>query len=176
MSYQDHQLKSMTAQAREGVPLAGLKVPPAKPKRKRSYEESDAQITFFKWLHSTHSRFGVPQCLVFAIPNGSALGTGKEDWQVVQRIIRGKRLIAEGLTPGVFDIFVSVPRPKLIRRIGMNDCDYWHGLYVEMKKADGKVSPEQVAFKAAAESWGYKTVICYSAQEAIGAVTLYLTI
>lgn len=137
-------------------------------KRKRSYEESDNQISFFKWWRATHDDFHIPECLVYAIPNGSALGTGREDWQVLQRIIRGKRLVAEGLTNGVFDIFVSVPR---IRPHGT----WYHGCYLEMKKKDGTVSPAQVTFKAAAEAFCYRTAICYSDREAIDCVTTYLT-
>ena len=137
--------------------------PKERVKRKRNYEESDNQKSFFKWWRASHAAFNVPQCLVFAIPNGSALGTGKEDWQVLQRVIRGRRLIAEGLTPGVLDIFVSVA------------FGGFHGCYVEMKKKGGEMNPQQVIFKAAAEAWGYKTVVCYSDREAIDAVTTYLT-
>lgn len=154
MRYAAHQLKAMQA---------GLPCPPPLAKSKRSYEESENQITLFKWWEVTHAKFGVARHLMFAIPNGSALGTGKEDWQVKQRIKRGKRLKAEGLTPGVFDIFVSVPRGK------------FHGMYVEMKRREGEPSPEQIAFKTSVEAKGYATAICYNSTEAIDTVTFYLT-
>jgi len=153
----------MHAQVQAGIPLSSLSVPAPKARKRRTYEESDNQISFFKWWRASYASFNVPQCLVFSIPNGSALGTGKEDWQVLQRVIRGKRLIAEGLGAGTFDIFVSVPR---------TGC---HGCYIEMKKKGGTASPQQVIFQSAVLAWGYKADYCYSDQEAINAVTTYLT-
>ncbi len=145
-----------------GQPVSALK-PSAAPKSRRSYEESENQVALFSWWEVSHAKFGAARHLMFAIPNGSALGTGKEDWQVKQRIIRGKRLKAEGLTPGVFDIFVSVPR--------QGRC----GMFVEMKRKGGEPSPEQIAFKTSVEAQGYATAICYSSMEAIDAITFYLT-
>ena len=137
---------------------------PKEPKSaRRRYEESENQIAFFNWWRMTHADFGLPACVVFAIPNGSALGTGKEDWQIKQRMIRGKRLKSEGLTPGVFDIFISVPRKP------------FSGCYLEMKKLEGEPSKEQIDFSGHMTMLGYKTAYAFTAQQAIDITTSYLT-
>lgn len=153
-------------------------------KRKRSYEESDAQKAVISWFDrvSKH-QFGVPAFLLHAIPNGSALGTGKEDWQVLQRVKRAQRLIAEGLRPGVCDLFLAVPRTQRPDPLEA-DCEdgderpvWHHGLYVEMKRKDdktSKVSPEQATFIDAVRVQGYRAVVCRSAEEAISEITKYL--
>lgn len=139
-------------------------------RRKRSYEESEAQQSVFKWWAITHKQFGVPECLLFAIPNGSALGSGKEDWQVKQRMIRGKRAKAEGSRPGVYDIFLSVPKGRVIG----GRLIWLHGLFIEMKRRDGVLSPAQVEFKSAVEGQNYAATLCYTSGEAIDQITAYL--
>lgn len=144
---------------------------------KRTYEESDTQISFFKWWAMTYRAFRVPQCACFHIPNGSALGTGREDWQVTQRMIRGKRLKAEGLTGGVFDVFVMVPRAwSLDEALSRGTGHFgWCGLFLEFKRRDAVLRPDQISFKAAADSLGYATNVAWTAGEGIDIVTTYLT-
>ena len=49
----------------------------------------------------------------------------------------------------------------------------YHGLFIEMKSEKGRVTENQHWFLTNADSVGYKTVICYSAKEAISAIEAY---
>jgi hypothetical protein len=70
---------------------------------------------------------------------------------------------AEGQRRGVFDIKVNVPRNGSA------------GLWLEMKAAKGRLSPDQKEFQKAVEEQGYKTAVCFSSFEAINFITTYLT-
>lgn len=88
--------------------------------------------------------------LIFAIPNGGSRGSDKRSAQIV-----GSQMKAEGVKRGVSDIFVPIPRHGL------------HGLFVEMKRADGgTVSAEQKTFGAGMQRQGYGFVVCYGWLEA----------
>lgn len=77
---------------------------------------------------------------------------------------RGKMLKAIGLRAGVSDYFV------------MRAMNQWHGLYIEMKDDKKKPTKTQIEFMEKAQSEGYKTVVAYSAKEAIDAIYDYLEI
>ncbi len=68
--------------------------------------------------------------------------------------IEGARLKAQGVRRGVPDVPVSIPSQ-----------DY-HGLFIEFKSPDGKLSPEQKEFIKTAESLGYKCIVVTSCMEA----------
>lgn len=131
-------------------------------RRKRTYEESDTQIHVFKWWKVACREFKVKECLMFAVPNGSALGTGREEWQIRQRVIRGKRAKAEGARPGVLDVVLLVPNA------------HHPALLWETKTKKGIVSPEQIEFIEAIRERGYAHAVCRSAAEAISTITGYL--
>lgn len=171
---QPHQLAAYSAHNKLGLPVEGFVMPPPIPRKKRTYEESDNQIALFQWWATHCKSFGVAECLLFAIPNGSALGGGKEEWQVRQRVMRGKRLKAEGLRPGTCDIFLAVPRRPTPKTLG-ETTKHHDGLFIEMKTAKGTVSEEQELFIGYATARGYKCAICRSAEEAIKEITNYLT-
>lgn len=114
--------------------------------------EHDHQVALFKWWRLQHKIFGVDEMLMFAIPNGGA-----------RDAIVAARLKAEGVTSGVWDIFLSVPRGK------------YHGLYVEMKYGTNKLSERQQDFGAAIEGQGYANVVCYSSASAHVKIKQYLT-
>lgn len=87
---------------------------------------------------------------VFAIPNGGSRGSDKRSAQIV-----GAQMKAEGVRPGVSDIFVPIPRHGL------------HGLFIEMKRADGgTVSKQQKDFGAFVQKQKYGFVVCYGWLEA----------
>lgn len=69
---------------------------------------------------------------------------------------------ADGLMPGVADVFVDVPR---------GGC---HGLRLEFKAGKNKLSSAQVEFKSAEESMGYMCIVCYSTESAVASVKSYL--
>jgi len=68
---------------------------------------------------------------------------------------------AQGMLSGVPDLFMPV---------SIGDCK---GLYIEMKSAKGRISPEQSKFLKAASDFGYSCFICYSAVEAIDKIKSY---
>ena len=69
----------------------------------------------------------------------------------------------QGMLSGVPDLFLPVPK------------NGYHGLFIEMKSEKGRVTENQHWFLTNADSVGYKTVICYSAKEAISAIEAYYT-
>jgi hypothetical protein len=95
---------------------------------------------------------------LFAIPNG---GKRKNGWWEK----------AEGLKKGVHDIFLPVPV-----YIPADTETIHHGLFIEMKFNKNKLTKEQKEFKAAMDAEGYKTVTCYSFEEAKQAIIDYLGI
>ena len=97
-----------------------------------------------EWLHSSLN--GIPLA-------GSAKTRG--------RIINYMK--AEGMTPGVPDLFLPFPAKG------------YHGLYIEMKKDDkGKPSEGQVDFLEYAEGVGYLCHLAGGAAHAVEAIKDYL--
>lgn len=96
-------------------------------------------VRVLRWLH--------------AIPNGGARDK-----------ITAARMKAEGLRPGVADIFLPVAAAG------------FHGLYIEMKKnnTSAKQSTEQLEFAEHCGAENYAYVLCRSWQEAADVLTKYL--
>lgn len=67
----------------------------------------------------------------------------------------------QGMLSGVPDLFLPVPK------------NGFHGLFIEMKSEKGRVTENQHWFLTNADSLGYKTVVCYSAKDAISAIQSY---
>ena len=78
---------------------------------------------------------------VFAIPNG-----GRRD------AVTGAKLKAEGVTAGAADLIILLPIGNV--------------LFVEVKTAKGRQSPEQKAFQERVESLGFSYVIWRSVEDA----------
>lgn len=95
-----------------------------------------------KWMHS--------------IPNGAVLAGNRS-----KRAIQMNTLKAEGLKPGVWDVFLPVP------------LNGYHGLYVEMKVGKNKLSENQESFGQFVHEQGYLTHTCYSWEEAKYAIQAY---
>lgn len=113
--------------------------------------ESQIQIATVAWWRQACAGFGVPEHLLFSVPNGG--------W----RDPKGMHFLKlEGLRPGVCDIFLSVARGP------------YHGLYLEFKTAVGKVRSAQADFMADAGSEGYATYIPRSSEDAIKTISDYL--
>ena len=89
---------------------------------------------------------------LIAIPNGGA-----------RHIAVARKLKAEGVRPGVPDLFLPLP----IR-------GHCAGMWIEMKSPDGKVSLNQKDFMEYLQWAGYKAIVCYNAQSAVDAIIAYM--
>jgi len=102
-----------------------------------------ALIPELKWMHS--------------IPNGAVLAGDKQ-----KRAIQMSTLKATGLKPGVWDVFLPLPKHG------------YHGLYIEMKAGKNKLSDNQEDFGQAAHENGYLTHVCYGWDEAKRVISDYI--
>lgn len=72
--------------------------------------------------------------------------------------LQGALLKKLGLTKGVADLFLP------------QSCGDRKGVWIEMKSASGKLSPDQSAFLDEMTSLGYLAVCCYGAEAAISII------
>lgn len=120
--------------------------------------------------------------LMHAVPNGGSRGDSAKS-----RAIRGMQLKAEGVKPGVPDIFLPVPRwNATVSYVTFGKTapfmEVICGLYIEMKKPSqkpkrkgaGGVSDEQAEYMENLLHRGYACKVCYSWQEAANIITEYL--
>lgn len=114
--------------------------------------EHQEQCAVISWWAVAHQQYQLPLFALFAVPNGGA-----------RDAITGSRLKAEGVRRGVSDLILAKP-------IGIH-----HGLYIEMKAADGREGEDQQAFGKYLESVGYRFAFCYGATPAIELIQKYLT-
>lgn len=116
--------------------------------RKRpANKESKLQKACVHWFRYQYSRYAM---LLFAIPNGGS-----------RNPMEAARLKAEGVTSGVSDLFLSVPR------------NGYHGLYIEMKFGKNTMSENQNKFRKAVTEQGYDFALCYDFAQFQGAVENY---
>lgn len=116
-------------------------------------EEHKEQCAVLEWWGYKCHSFGVPEHLLFAIPNGGA-----------RNAITGAILKAEGVRPGVPDLFLAHPNR------------YYSGLFIEMKKTKGgRVSDAQSGIRALLMMAGYDVQICEGADKARAVITDYLS-
>ena len=110
--------------------------------------ETTEQITLFNWAENNKH---ILPCLslMYHIPN-----EGKRT--------NGAVLKAMGLKSGVPDVCLPVPSHN------------FNGLYLEMKYGQNKPTKDQEAFMAALRQQGYKTAVCYGADEAKAEIMDYL--
>lgn len=141
----------------------GFERPVDRPKRKRDNREHRIQAAIVAWFRSAAAGLGVDPRLLFAIPNGALYGRG------VERVIRAKMLKAEGLTPGVPDLFLA----------RASYCDgeaepYELGMFVECKTPEGAIAAEQKAMHELLRARGYRVEVVRSVEEGIAVITSYL--
>ncbi len=116
--------------------------------KRGKYPESKMQQECVKWFYENYPEY---EMMLFAIPNGG--GRTK-----ATRMI----LAAEGVVPGVADLFLAVPS------IG------YSGLFIEMKIKPNKPSQEQAKFMVMVIRQGYNAIVCYSKEEFITNINNYL--
>lgn len=117
-----------------------------KRKKPRLHVEHESQVVFFNRIRAlaiNEPRFAPAVQRTHAIPNGG--GRSKAE---------AGRLKAEGVMKGVSDIFCAMPQGS------------FHGLYIEMKSPEGRVSDEQDAWLSESRALGYAGAVCRSADEA----------
>ncbi len=122
--------------------------------------EHDIQSALFAWAELASGRH--PELkLMFAIPNG-----GKREKRQNKKgrwfSPEAQRLKKEGVKPGIPDIFLPCAR-----------CGS-HGLFVEMKAPDGKVTSEQKKMHELLRWAGYAVIVCYSLESATALIIWYL--
>lgn len=119
---------------------------------KRKDPEHQEQAALIRWARLMTGKY--PELAeLFAIPNGG--GRSKAE---------GGRLKAEGVLPGVLDLFLPVPR------LGVP------GLWVEMKApGKGRLSPKQKERIKFLLSQGYAVVVAWDWKYAADAIIQYLT-
>lgn len=119
--------------------------------------EDAEQAAVIAWAQFSVGRW--PElAYLFHIPNGGA-----------RDAVTGAMLKRAGVQAGVPDLCLPCPRPR-------SDGGQWHGLWLEMKRADHSNSPsaEQKRWLDYLRSAGYMAVVCYGCAEAIGAIETYL--
>lgn len=110
--------------------------------------ETTEQIALFSWAKRTESI--LPElALLYHVPN-----EGKRT--------NGGILKAAGLKSGVPDICLPAAN------------NGFHGLYIELKFGDNKATKDQEEYMAKLETQGYKTAVCYGAEEARAEILGYL--
>lgn len=113
--------------------------------------ESIEQQKLITWWHLAHHHYGVPEQLLFAVPNGG-----------MRSIKTAARLKTEGVRAGVPDLMLACPKN------GKN------GLFMEMKQGKGRLSLNQKAMLALLEAQGYATAVPYGFEQAKIAIEKYL--
>ena len=123
---------------------------PAKRAKSRDLEHKEQMAVIQFWRYE-HKRYGVPECALMAVPNGS-----------LRDIRVAVKLKAEGVRAGVSDLFLAVPRGK------------YHGCWLEMKSTEGRLQDVQHDFLAEMIKLGYAGRIGYGADDAIRQLKEYL--
>ena len=132
------------------IKKALAKQPTIKPRTKRNAQpEAIEQAKVIAWARANENNYPYLWMLHSSL-NG-----------VKMTKAQAGRAIAQGMLSGVPDLFMPVA-------IGNSK-----GLYIEMKSAKGRISPEQSMFLKAASDFGYACFICYSAVEAIDKIKGY---
>ena len=114
--------------------------------------EHSEQCKVIEWFELFSRTRGIEPFMLFAIPNGGA-----------RNAITGAMLKAEGVRPGIPDLFLAIP------------AFGFHGLFIEMKKRKtGVLSDAQKNFIYRLEDKGYCAVVCYGFDEAKREIEAYL--
>lgn len=117
--------------------------------RRRS--EDTEQEVVIQWARMNSGKW--PELsLLHHIPNGGSRGKSEA--------ARFKRM---GVLAGVADLHLPVARGP------------WHGLYIEMKYGEGRLSNSQKDFLKLAAEQGVYCIVCYSAEDAIEVIRQYVS-
>lgn len=117
----------------------------------RREPEHDLQAMVVQWWAYKCREFGLPEGLLFAVPNGG----------MRNRVVAAK-LKAEGVRVGIPDMLLAAP-----------NGDY-HGLFVEHKIRPRKPSIEQERVINDLRDQGYQVTVSYSYDETVKSICSYL--
>ncbi len=127
---------------------------------KKGTPEHLEQVALFEWADRMTPL--VPELAnMFAIPNGAKLPFFK-DASGKRVCVQAQFLKAEGLKPGVPDVFLSVPN------------DRYHGFYLEMKAGKNKLSVDQCDWIERLSLAGYFCGVYWSWTDAANEILAYL--
>jgi hypothetical protein len=130
-----------------------------------SRSEDSIQEAVLTWWNMACRGFGCDSRLLHHSPNG---GTRR-----VREAMKFKRM---GVRAGFPDLFLAVPRElKVPVGKGVVEVRSFHGLFVEMKSENGRLSLEQKAFHPLLEAQGFAVMTAWSFEEAVTYITNYLT-
>ena len=118
----------------------------------RRNPEYHSCVAIITWWAFACRMFKVPEFLLMHIPN-----------QAAGSPIRGMHLKRMGVRSGVPDYFLAVARGG------------FHGLYIEVKAAGGRLSDEQKKLQISLAEQGYLVKTCNSTDETRAAIEGYLT-
>lgn len=141
--------------------------------------EHEIQTAYFDWVRMARlSPENDWAWLIFAIPNGAGTPYKKVKSGTVISPQRTK-LLNEGMTPGVADVFVSVPAIRTQEGVfqldGAPTMYVCPGLYLEFKRPDsGQVRKEQKEFGLRVEKRGYLYRVVRDTNDAIEMTINYL--
>jgi hypothetical protein len=93
-----------------------------------------------------------PNLLIWHCPNGGS-----------RNVIEAANLKRQGVKSGVCDIHVD------------KACGGFHGLKIELKSAEGKLSPAQADYLERVRDEGYATAVCYDFDDFVNVLNNYLT-
>ena len=113
--------------------------------------EDKTQALVMNWARLMKFSDGKVSDYIHHSPNG-----GKRD------IREAARLKNQGVMSGFPDLFLFVSRNQ------------FHGLFIEMKSPQGRVSSNQKEVMQRLEEQGYKCVVCNSFESAVNEITVYL--
>lgn len=113
--------------------------------------EQQEQIALIKWTQQPSIRGTFPELIfLFHVPNE------RPDK------IQASNLKRMGVKAGVPDLCLPVPAGQ------------YHGLFIEMKKAGGRASDDQLWWLEHLKANGYATAVCYGWQQAAEVLTWFL--
>lgn len=119
--------------------------------KKTTMSEHQEQAALFKWAAMNRRTFPELE-LMFAIPNGG--------WR---HKITAAKLKAEGVKPGVPDIFLPVPRLP------------YHGLFIEMKARTRTATARQNEWHIALRKAMFDVVVSHGWEQAVSEIMDYLS-
>jgi hypothetical protein len=119
----------------------------------RLQKEHQAQCALFQWANANRQKYPCLAEGLRAIPNGGARSAAT-----------GAMLKREGVKRGTFDVMLIVPK----------GC--YHGMWIEMKAGNNKLTAEQETFKAHLVDNGYWAAVAYSWTDAAKFIEYYLSL